>query len=159
MHDGGAGALKFWWRWLMLAAVLVVLTGAALMLLPGLTQQLFNLLYFGAAQAPASFSPAAVHYVTFICGVLGAVMVGWGATLLYLVAGPFKRGVPDAWKMVTLSLLVWFLPDTALSIWMGFWHNTLLNGAFLVLFGVPLAATYRQFNVPAARRTTGVKLG
>ncbi len=40
----------------------------------------------------------------------------------------------------------WFTPDTAFSLWSGFWQNAVLNVAVATLFAVPLAATYRTFH-------------
>lgn len=68
-----------------------------------------------AVAGPASLSADAVSYLTFIYAVLGSVMTGWGATLLAVVAGPFRRLAPEGWKMVAWSLLAWYVPDTVLS--------------------------------------------
>ena len=135
----------FWWRWMVAAAALVLLVGVALLALPGPTRQLFNWLYFGAGADPASFSREALRYLALVYAVLGSVLAGWGVTLLWVVAGPFRRRAPEGWKMVAWSLLAWLVPDTVASLWLGFWQNAVLNGSFGVLFGVPLIGSYRYF--------------
>ena len=47
---------------------------------------------------------------------------------------------------MVVSLLAWFVPDTALSLLSGFWQNAALNLVFAVLFALPLAATSGAFN-------------
>ncbi|MEW6497226.1 MAG: hypothetical protein AB1589_32695, partial [Cyanobacteriota bacterium] len=113
---------------------------------PGLTQQFFNLLFFSSTQDNLAFGEAAVAYITFVCAVLGAGMVGWAVALLYALFGPFRRGLREGWSMVVVSLAAWFVPDTAFSLWSGFWQNAVFNLVFAVLFAVPLAATYKAFH-------------
>ena len=70
-------------------------------------------------------------------------MVGWGVALLLIVRGPLRRDLREGWTIVTVSVLAWFLPDTSFSLISGFGQNAVLNLVFLVLFAVPLIATYR----------------
>ena len=91
------------------------------------------------------FDQAAVAYITFITAVLGAVMVGWGTILLFVLFGPFRRRHKEGWRMLAASLLAWFIPDTAFSLWSGFWQNAVLNCVMAGLFVIPLAETYKVF--------------
>lgn len=136
----------FWQRWLLVVTVGVVLFGLAFMLLPDLMQQVFNLLLFGAADADGRFDATTVDYLEFVYGVLGAVMIGWGASLLLIVMGPFRRGEREGWNMLAVSLGVWYVVDSAFSVYSGFAANAALNTVFFVLYLIPLAATYRQFH-------------
>lgn len=136
----------FWWRWLVVVTLGVLLFGLSLVLLPRPTQQLFNWLFFSSPQGNPAFSEAAVAYITFVCAVLGAVMFGWAVALLYALFGPFRCELREGWNMVTVSLTAWFVPDTAFSLWSGFWQNAVLNIGFAILFAIPLAATYQGFH-------------
>ncbi len=127
----------------MVISVGVVLAGHVFVLAPGLTRRLFSLLAFGTPEAIDSLGDPAVPYVSLVHAVLGAVMVGWGVALLLIVWGPLRRRSHEAWWTVSLSLAAWLIPDTAFSLWFGFWQNAVLNAVVAVLFGVPLAATYR----------------
>ena len=46
--QGSPARFVFWWRWLLVVTAGVVLFGALLLLVPGLTRQLFSLLLYGA---------------------------------------------------------------------------------------------------------------
>jgi hypothetical protein len=46
---------------------------------------------------------------------------------------------------MTVLLTAWFVPDTVLSLWTGFWPNAILNLVIAAFFAMPLAATYRTF--------------
>ncbi|MHB1325267.1 MAG: hypothetical protein ACYDGS_02040 [Thermoleophilia bacterium] len=136
----------FWWRWLVAATCVVFLFGLSLVVLPGLTQKAFNMLYFSSTKGNTAFGEAAVDYITFVCAVLGAVICGWAVTLLYAIRGPFRRGLLEGWRMVAVSMIAWFIPDTAFSMYSGFWQNAVLNAVFVVMFAIPLAATYKVFH-------------
>jgi hypothetical protein len=75
--------------------------------------------------------------------VVGSVMVGWGVVLALVVRGPLASGSRLAWWMIALPVGVWLVPDTAYSLWSGFWQNGALNLVFLILFAVPLTGMYR----------------
>lgn len=135
-----------WLRWLTLVVIGVMLFGISMVLSPGLIRQGFSLLIYATPTAiDTGFGADAVAYVTLLHGVLGAVMFGWGALLLLVLRGPFRRGQQEGWNMIAISAGAWFLPDTAFSLWTGFWQNAVFNTVFAVLFMIPLAATYRAF--------------
>ena len=135
-----------WWRWLVGACIGLMAFGLVLVLAPGLTRQGFSLLIDASPAVIDAFGPQPAAYITLLHAVLGAVMFGWGVLLLWVVLGPFKRGVAESWNMLAASLSAWFVPDTAFSLWSGFWQNALLNLGFAALFAIPLAATYRVFH-------------
>lgn len=141
-----ADAFGLWWRWLVVVTVGVMAFGLAMVLLPGPTQWFFTWLIFSGARSNALFSLQATRYITFVYGVLGAVMVGWMASLLVVVLGPYRRGERAGWDALAASMGVWFVVDTTFSLASGFWENALFNGVFFVLFAVPLAASYRAFH-------------
>lgn len=132
----------FWFRWLVAATVGVMVFGASMMLAPGLIRAAFGLLVYGSPGALDAFGPDAAAYISFAHGIIGAVMVGWGVALLFVILGPFRRGSREAWLTVAVSLAAWFVPDTIFSVWTGFWPNAILNTSLAVLFLIPLAATY-----------------
>ena len=75
-------------------------------------------------------------------------MMGWGTTILLIARRVLPYRPKDAWTIIVISLLVWFVADSAVSVVLGFWPNALLNLALLVVFAVPLsglhAAAYRR---------------
>ncbi|MCK6554182.1 hypothetical protein L6Q96_06295 [Candidatus Binatia bacterium] len=132
----------FWFRWLVVATIGVTVFGASMMLAPGLIRAAFGLLTYGSTDALEAFGPEAAAYISFAHGIIGAVMVGWGVALLFVILGPFRRGSREAWLTVAVSLAAWFVPDTIFSVWTGFWPNAILNASLAVVFLIPLAATY-----------------
>lgn len=135
-----------WYRWLLVVSVGVMVFGIGMVLAPNLTRQLFGLLLYASADGLDGFGAGPLAYVTLVHGVLGAVMFGWSVALLYIVLGPFRRRSREGWQMLAVSVACWFVPDTAFSLWMGFWQNAVLNLGFVLLFILPLAATYRVFH-------------
>lgn len=138
-----------WWRWLVTAAVIVLVFGMALVLLAGPMQAVFESTYY-APRASVPLVSDAVAYTAFMGAVMGSVMVGWAVLLLFVLYGPFRRMDTTAWNMIAASLVAWFIPDTAFSLWSGFWQNAVLNTVVLLLFAIPLTATYGLFHL---RRT------
>lgn len=136
-------SVLFWWRWLVVASIGVMLFGISMIVAPGFTKHLFSLLLFSSSAAIGGFGEPAVSYIELVHGVLGAVMFGWGVMLLLVLLGPFRRGSREAWLVLSISLVAWFIPDTIFSLWSGYWQNAMLNTTFAFLFAVPLAATYR----------------
>jgi len=115
-----------------------MLFGLVLVAMPGFTQQGFSLLVYASAAHLNTFGPEALAYISLVHAVLGSVMFGWGAVLMFLALGPVRRGSKDAWWMFVVSLLAWFIPDTAYSLLSGFWQNAVLNAGFALLFAVAL---------------------
>jgi hypothetical protein len=133
----------FWVRWLTAAASGILLIGLGMVVAPELTRQVFGVLLYGDRLRVAAFDAAALSYISLLHGVLGAVMFGWATALLLVIRGPYQRGSREGWNIVAFAVLTWFIVDTAMSLWLGFWQNALLNGALALLFAVPLALTYR----------------
>ena len=70
-----------WYRWLLFAAAVVVGIGAALVVLAllGVPPELMTVLYL-----PGEPDVASATTLSFAIGVTGSVMVGWGASMLYV---------------------------------------------------------------------------
>ncbi len=130
----------FWINWLTYTAEFTVLFGLLMVLAPGLTQQGFGLLIFQNTEQFAAFDPQATAYIELAHAVMGSVLVGWGALIFMLVR---KLNIEDAKQtcnMIAMSVLLWYVPDTAFSLYSGFWQNAVLNTGFAVLYAVPLLA-------------------
>jgi hypothetical protein len=136
----------FWFRWLLVAAAGLTLFGLSMLLAPGVTRQFFSLLIYSSAESIDSFGQSQVAYVTLVHAVLGAVMLGWGVLMLYVIVGPFRRGAKEGWRMLAVSVTAWFVPDTLFSLASGFWQNAVLNAGLAVVFAVPLVASFRSFH-------------
>ena len=133
---------NFWWRWLIAADMGVILFGVMLVLFPALARQGFSLMVFSDPAAIDGFPQQAVKYITLSHAVMGAVMIGWGVSMLYTLFTQFRAGAWTGWVNITTALTLWFIPDTAASLATGFWQNAVLNTVFILLFAIPLAGTY-----------------
>lgn len=154
-HGPADGRFRFWWGCLVAAAIAVLLFGLCLVLLPGLTRAALNLMFYASVQGHPSFSPEAHAYLRLVYAVLGAVMIGWAVALLGMLLGPFRRRESIGWSVVACSIAAWFVPDTAVSLWSGFWQNVVFNLMFVAAFGLPLAATRRHFRGGASGPLSG----
>lgn len=133
---------QFWRRWLMVVTGGVMLYSLGLMLLPETMQALFKRLFFDFGDA--SFNTEAQDYIQLVQGVLGAVIIGWMVTFLAIIVWFFQPGQARAWDILALSMTIWFLMDSGFSVAIGVVNHAIFNVIFLVLFVLPLGATYRQ---------------
>lgn len=138
--------LSFWLNSLVVITICLMGFGLTMIFLPDRTAHGFGVLLYGHAERIASFGPEAAAYIALVHAVLGAVMLGWGCILLFIVLGPLRRGSREALMMVTLSVGLWFVFDTLFSLWSGFRQNALLNFVFFTFIGIPLLGIYRSFS-------------
>lgn len=100
----------------------------------GPTRVVFQLL-----NAPANLELNAG--MRFAVGLLGAVSIGWSMTLfaaIRLATSVDKRTAAPFWTLLTLSIAGWFLIDSAISIYTGFWRNSVSNVLIVGTFLLPL---------------------
>ena len=68
----------------------------------------------------------------------GAIMVGWGVTLLSVGRLAFRRQDRELKRALLGGLVVWLALEAAASAYFGVWFNVGVDIAVLVLFGAPL---------------------
>jgi len=68
----------------------------------------------------------------------GAIMLGWGVTLLLLGRIAFKRDDKELKRVLLTGLAVWLLVEAVASAWFGVWFNVGVDIVVLLLFAVPL---------------------
>lgn len=138
-----AHARRVWLRWLQAAVGLAAVMAVVPMLSPAAAGWGMALLVFADPERFGRFLPQAGFYITFVHGVLGAVMLAWAVLLLWVVRGPLAAGLPGAWAAVAASVAAWFVPGTLFSAWLQIWPNVVFNLGFAALFAVPLAGLRR----------------
>lgn len=129
---------NLWCNALLGAIGLIVLLSLLMITPPYPSIQYFNFILFGQTGFPGSMSQEGVSYIKFIYAVLGCVMIGWMVPLIYLVHGPLRAGSTVAWKVTAISIGVWFVIDSAVSILLGYWQNAVSNVSLTVLIAIPL---------------------
>ena len=136
---------KIWCNWLTVVIIGIALFGVVLVIFPRLTHGLFNWIAFLGDRPKPLGDPEVVGYLSFVYGVLGAVMLGWSAAFYYIVRGPFRAGESWSWYALAVPITVWFVADSAHSMVSGFWPNAVFNAGFFMAFSVPLVATFISF--------------
>lgn len=72
----------------------------------------------------------------FSAGLMGAVTLGWGLTVLAVVRA-VQEPNPALWRGITRALLIWFVIDSSISVMTGFGlnagSNALLLGSYLFI--------------------------
>ncbi len=106
-------------------------------------EQVFDRLGFGPDDGDI-LDERSRDYVRMIYGILGAVIVGWMATIGALVIGPLRRREAWAWWVVAGSMTSWFVLDTGISLATGFVGHALFNVAFAIALGLPLTGIHRE---------------
>ncbi len=71
----------------------------------------------------------------------GAIMLGWGVTLLLVGRIAFRRDDRELKLALLVGLAVWLAAEAAASAWFGVWFNVGVDAVVLVLFGIPLLNT------------------
>jgi hypothetical protein len=139
---------KLWDRWLLLVGWLLVVFG---LLLGFLNQtQLFDLAFnrqINSVFWPNGTPVASIEqFQAWIYGVLGFTVSGWGVFVIFLAGNPFSKRERWARNCVFVGITLWYITDTAISLYFGVIFNAVFNTVLAVLFYVPLVATWKDFN-------------
>lgn len=68
----------------------------------------------------------------------GAIMLGWGVTLLLVGKVAFKRDDHELKQALLIGLATWLVVEAAASAWFGVWFNVGVDVAVFALFAIPL---------------------
>ena len=125
---------SFWINYLSILAILVLLFGISMAVVPLVWRDIFNFLVFADNDFPQSFSVEAINYIRLTLSIAGAVMAGWMFVILQIIRGPLKSGEKWAWNATFYSLALWFIIDSSYSLYLGFPENALLNSGIFLAF-------------------------
>lgn len=141
-------AFNFWRKWLFAVGLLLVVFGLALAFLN--QTPLFDALFNNHINPVFWFSkeipPQAAAFQRWIYGVLGATIAGWGVFTVFLVHYPFRNREKWSWNAIGLGITVWFIPDTALSLYFNVMFNAAFNTLVFASVMIPLLFTRHEFN-------------
>jgi len=70
--------------------------------------------------------------------IYGAIMMGWGTTLLLVGRIAFRRNDTELMKALVYGLSVWLVVEAAFSIYFKVWFNVGVDIAVFALFSIPL---------------------
>jgi hypothetical protein len=146
-EDLASTATGFWDRWLLFVAWLLVVFG---LLLAFFNQtRLFDVAF--NRQIDPVFWPEMVLadsinlFQSWIYGVLGATVAGWGMFIVFLARHPFPRRERWARDCIAAGFIVWYIADTSISLYFGVLFNALFNTLLAGLVFAPLLATKKEF--------------
>lgn len=82
----------------------------------------------------------------------GAIMLGWGVTLLLVGRVAFNRHDYQLKQALFAGLVVWLAVEAAASAWFGVWFNVGVDIVVLFLFGIPLLSKGTPAESPESGR-------
>jgi hypothetical protein len=137
---------SFWQRWLFVVGIGIAVFGILMAFLSGtpifdLFNQQIEPAFWGAGSSLESVRP----FQQWIYGIWGATIAGWGVFVTFIAYYPFRNKEKWAWNCLVLGLLVWFVLDTALSVFHKVYFNVAFNTALLILAGLPAVFTRKDF--------------
>jgi hypothetical protein len=68
----------------------------------------------------------------------GAIMTGWGITLLLVGRIAFNRDDAELKRALLVGLAIWLAVEAGASAWFGVWFNVAVDAGVLALFAIPL---------------------
>jgi len=68
----------------------------------------------------------------------GAIMMGWGTTLLFVGRFAFHKNDPELMKALLYGITVWLIVEALFSAYLGVWFNVAVDLGVLALFSIPL---------------------
>jgi hypothetical protein len=76
--------------------------------------------------------------------IYGAIMIGWGATLLYAGRLAFRRNDIELMKILLVGLAAWLILEALFSLYLGVFFNVGVDIGVLALFSFPLIKAIRE---------------
>src|SRR5574341_1607518 len=68
----------------------------------------------------------------------GAIMTGWGVTLLLVGRIAFNRDDAELKRALLVGLAIWLAVEAGASAWFGVWFNVAVDAGVLALFAITL---------------------
>ena len=105
---------------------------------------LFGIVYdfFGLGILPVDKS-ILLHWES---ALYGAIMMGWGTTLLMIGRVAFHRNDTELMKVLLYGLTIWLVVEGLFSAYLGVWFNVGVDFAVFALISFPLIKSIRSQN-------------
>ncbi|MGB9143086.1 MAG: hypothetical protein WCB71_12905 [Aestuariivirga sp.] len=91
--------------------------------------------FFGLAILPVKNRDVLLPWES---ALYGAIMMGWGVTLLMTGRIAFRRNDPELMKSLLCGITLWLIVEGLFSAYLGVWFNVGVDIAVLILFSFPL---------------------
>ena len=76
--------------------------------------------------------------------IYGAIMIGWGGTLLLAGRLAFRRNDTELMKILLVGLAAWLIVEALFSLYLGVFFNVGVDIGVLALFSFPLIKAIRE---------------
>lgn len=132
---------SLWNKWMIVYSIIILFGGFSMaFIIPIVFSSNDPFLVEVTGLSTADIQPELTKYTHFIFGILGSTMMGWGVLLLMLSYRLLNNTEKWIWKAISISILVWYIPDTVISLMYGSFLNVILNTTLLVGAIPPLYA-------------------
>ncbi|WP_424359699.1 hypothetical protein [Methanocella sp. MCL-LM] len=139
-------SFSFWQKWLLAVSGIIIFFGLVIALLSwSPVFVVFNTLVNGTFWPGTGPDESIQRFTLWAYGMLGATMAGWGLTLAFIVNGPFGKKEKWSRDAIAAGVVLWFVIDTFMSVYTGAYFNVGVNVLVLVLAGLPLLMTLKEF--------------
>jgi len=85
-----------------------------------------------------------VVLVPWVSALYGAIMIGWGLTLLLIARVAFRRNDAELRMALLYGVALWLIVEGAFSAYFRIWFNVGVDVAVLALFSFPLLRASRS---------------
>ena len=126
-------------RWLKIGSAItfgfgILIAAAAIPALQAPTGLLLDLVYFPVDGAQQNDGEAA----RILSAVTGGVLAGWAAMIWLVATELYPRDPALGRRLILLSVGIWFVIDSSMSIAAGALLNAIFNVGFLLVFVLPV---------------------
>ena len=141
-------AEKFWSDWLKVTMWIVILSGLFLSIFVNLIpweyldKQIENIFFSGQI-----LNESTDYLKQWLIAISGAVMTGWGSSMLYVLNHSFRRKEIWAWRCIFYPVILWYMIDTSVSFYFGASFNIIINSILLLQIIAPLLFLKNQFMI------------
>ncbi|MEL7534364.1 MAG: hypothetical protein AAFN10_23865 [Bacteroidota bacterium] len=141
---------EFWRKWLLLANLMTIAVG----LLVAFAGNSFVFELHNAGTQRLFFDGQAITgemlaFKNWLFGIIGGTIVGFHLLMIFIIVYPFRERQRWSWVALWSGLGAWFVIDSGISAFYGAYYNIyLINLVALILIGIPLLMTRKEFARP-----------
>ena len=141
-------SFNFWQKWLLIFGIYLSAFGIVLTFFSNteVMNFIFNNHIDPLFWGNDTLQQDIINFRSWIYGVLGATISGWGVSIAFIAHYPFREKQKWAWNCIFIGAMVWFLLDTIITIKYKVGFNLFFNSLLLIFMLVPLVFTYNHFH-------------
>lgn len=140
-------SFNFWQKWMTYVNIMMVIIGVVV----AFANETFLFSYYDTLTTKNVLNGQEMDMETrnlkmWLFGIIGGSIVGFHLLIVFVSEFAFKKKERWAYWAILLSVLLWFIIDSSISVVYGAFHNVLLVNLFaIILVGLPLIFTYNNF--------------